>query len=214
MPAEWLLLACWAGWVAIDGTAFGQFMISRPLVACLVAGWIMGAPGEVVALAVILEAAHLVVLPVGASRYPEAGPPAVAGGAVLATLPPGAAALLTVVVLTLAWEWVSGRTIEYGRSFNTRFVANSSLEDQPRRHALAIAAEFGRGVVVFAVAAMTMALVSSATLPHWARLDEVAGVILAMALVALLAASARLFGDRTRLWATGLLAGALYLVLA
>lgn len=213
MPPEWLMLAIWGGWVALDGAALGQFMLSRPLVACLVGGWIMGAPAEVLGLAIILEAAHLVVLPAGATRYPEAGPPAAAAGAVLAALPPGNAALLAVVVATLAWEWISGRSVEAARGFNTRFVANAPVAAQPARHAGAIAVDFGRGVVLVVLAALSTGFVARLTLEYWPLGEALTGALLTAALVALLAASARIFGDHTRLWAGGLLAGAIYLVL-
>ena len=42
MDLVWLSLL--GGWVATDSTSFAQFMVSRPLVAASLAGWIVGDP--------------------------------------------------------------------------------------------------------------------------------------------------------------------------
>ena len=71
----YLLLVAWGGLVAVDGTSCGQFMISRPFAAATVAGLLAGDALMGATAGVVLEAFHLAVLPVGAARYPEGGPP-------------------------------------------------------------------------------------------------------------------------------------------
>ena len=74
--AALLALAFAAG---VDGTAFGQFMISRPLVSGVLSGVIVGDPVLGTAVGALLEVYHLPAIPVGGGRYPEPGPAAVVG---------------------------------------------------------------------------------------------------------------------------------------
>src|SRR5690606_8090213 len=96
-----LPVALWGGMVGLDAASFPQVMISRPLVAATVTGLLAGRPADGLLLGVILEAFALLILPVGAARYPESGTGAVAAaGAYLAAAPPelDAAPLLSAVV--------------------------------------------------------------------------------------------------------------------
>jgi mannose/fructose/N-acetylgalactosamine-specific phosphotransferase system component IIC len=213
MEIAWLLLVLWGGWVAVDATAFGQFMLSRPLVACLVAGWIMGAPTAVILPALLLEAAHLGVLPVGASRYPEGGPAAVVAGGTIAATQPSFAVTLTVVVFALAWEWVSGRTVPVLRNFNVRFVAHAPIEIRMRRHGVAMLLDFVRGAALVALGLLLLAVLLPLVGPPLAPIETAAAFVLMTGLVVLLAGAARQFGGHERVWIVGLLCGALYLVL-
>ena len=74
--AALLALAFVAG---MDGTAVGQFMISRPLVCGVLAGVIVGDVTLGIAVGGLLEVYHLPAIPVGGGRYPEPGPAAVVG---------------------------------------------------------------------------------------------------------------------------------------
>ncbi len=74
-----------AGVVAgVDLVTFPQAMTARPLVAALVGGWLLGHPMSGLLVGAVLELFALETLPVGAARYPDWGPPAVAAGAILA----------------------------------------------------------------------------------------------------------------------------------
>jgi len=70
---ELLLLALLGGLLALESTSVGQLMLSRPLVAGTLTGWVMGSAAAGFAVGTILEVYLLVSLPVGASRYPEGG---------------------------------------------------------------------------------------------------------------------------------------------
>src|SRR3954471_14228937 len=107
-PAETAAAALLGGLLALDGTSVGQVMVSRPLVAASLGGLVVGHPAAGMAIGVVLEALHLAVLPVGASRYPEGGPAAAVAGAAYAAYAPaggGSAALLAAVLFALAMEW-------------------------------------------------------------------------------------------------------------
>ncbi|NNM34805.1 MAG: hypothetical protein HKO53_17140 [Gemmatimonadetes bacterium] len=86
--AALLALAFAAG---ADGTAFGQFMIARPLVSGVLAGVAVGDLALGAAVGALLEVYHLPAIPVGGGRYPEPGPAAVVGvfaGGLAGAVPP------------------------------------------------------------------------------------------------------------------------------
>lgn len=91
---ELLILALMGGLLALDGTSVGQVMVSRPLVAGTLAGWVLGVPGLGFAVGAILEIYLLVSFPVGGSRFPEGAPATVIAVATAAASSlPGALAL-------------------------------------------------------------------------------------------------------------------------
>ena len=151
-PAQTAAATVLGGLLALDGTSVAQLMVSRPFVAATLGGVLAGRPAEGMAVGLVLEALHLAVLPVGASRYPEGGPAAVAAGAVYAAAhaPPATAqaALLVAVLLALALEWAGGRTVAALRQFNVRFAGapakrtfrcRSASTDRPPTHSSASA---------------------------------------------------------------------------
>ena len=100
-PAQTAAAAVLGGLLALDATSVGQLMVSRPFVAAALGGALVGHPAQGMAVGVVLEALHLAVLPVGASRYPEGGPAGVAAGAVYAAHAPSADASATLLVAVL-----------------------------------------------------------------------------------------------------------------
>jgi mannose/fructose/N-acetylgalactosamine-specific phosphotransferase system component IIC len=91
----------------VDLVSVPQAMIARPLVAAFVGGWLMGHPAVGLLVGVLLELFALETLPVGAARYPDWGPPAVATGALVAeragtTVAAGLWPVLLVAVLVAA----------------------------------------------------------------------------------------------------------------
>jgi PTS system mannose-specific IIC component len=70
--------------VGVDLVTVPQAMTARPLVAAFVGGWLLGHPMIGLLAGAVLELFALETLPVGAARYPDWGPPAVAAGALLA----------------------------------------------------------------------------------------------------------------------------------
>jgi mannose/fructose/N-acetylgalactosamine-specific phosphotransferase system component IIC len=214
-----LALLALGGVVAVDATSLGQFMLSRPVVAATLAGWIAGAPAEGALLGLVLEAIQLTVLPVGAARYPEAGPPAVAAAGVYAGAMRDFSTLAAVLVFALFWEWVSGLTVQGIRHLNVRFspppgAASLRPGRLVRRHLLAILLDFLRGVVLVGLGIVLFSALLR--LPEFVFPQERASrLAVGVALTAALAGALRLFGaERFRLFLAGAAAGALFLLLA
>jgi hypothetical protein len=166
---------------------------------------------------VLLEAIHLAVLPVGASRYPEAGPAAVAAaGAFAGARDDQQVALLASVVFMLALGWVGGRSVEWLRRWNVRTAvpaAGADLVTVERLHLRATAFDFVRGVLVTLLGLLILGtlLESLGWIPFhepWTR------PALALSAAAALASSLRLFGRRRLpLFVAGGAAAALVLLL-
>lgn len=214
----WLLLALLGGVTALDATSLGQFMLSRPLVAAALAGWVVGAPAQGIAVGVVLEALHLGVLPVGAARYPEPGPPAVAAASVWALSPRSGEMLLLALLFALFWEWLCGSSVQRLRQFNTRFSVGETVMEVDtatleRRHLLALGADFARGVVL---AAVGIALLGAAAglLPASEGPGRIGPLVAGAVAAAALAAALRSFGmRRAPLFLAGAACGAVLLVL-
>jgi len=68
---ELLPLTLLGGLLALDGTSLGQFMISRPLVAGVLTGWMVGDPVLGLLIGGILEVYFISIFPVGGA---ERGP--------------------------------------------------------------------------------------------------------------------------------------------
>ncbi|SOD02772.1 PTS system sorbose-specific iic component [bacterium JGI 053] len=199
-PAQTAAAAVLGGLLALDATSVGQLMVSRPFVAAALGGALVGHPAQGMAAGVVLEALHLAVLPVGASRYPEGGPAGVAAGAVYAAQAPSAAAsatLLVAVLCALALEWIGGRTVAAMRQVNVRFAGAPPEGLTPggvaRRHGAPIALDFLRGAVLALLGVFGLgALLSVVDL---AGFPEVAvGTVVRLAAAAGIASALRLFG--------------------
>ena len=214
LALDFLWLSLLGGWVATDSTSFGQFMVSRPLVAASLAGWIVGDPISGAALGVVLEAFHLNVLPVGAARYPEAGPAAVVAGAAYAIAEPTPGAMLIAISFALVWEWVAGQSVHRLRHANVRLATPrvDGAAGLQRRHLGATGLDFLRGVLLFVVGYVLLTAVLGALTPYWGLDDRITALITGGMLVGLLAGSFRLMGGRTAWFAVGLAGGAAVLI--
>jgi mannose/fructose/N-acetylgalactosamine-specific phosphotransferase system component IIC len=145
-----LPLSLVGGLLALDATSVGQFMVSRPLVAGVLTGWIVGDPGTGLVVGALLELYLLVCFPTGGSRFPEA-PTAtvVAVAAASATHAPGAVPL--GVAAGLVWGQLGGVTITWLRHLNGRLVPGPQTpgaERVTRAHLEAVGLDFLRGTLV------------------------------------------------------------------
>lgn len=215
-PLTLLLLSLLGGLLALDATSVGQLMLGRPLIAAGLAGMIAGNPAAGIVVGVLMEAIHLAVLPVGAARYPEAGPAAVAAaGAYAGAHVSQQVALLASVVFMLAWGWVGGRSVEWLRRWNVRMAVPAEgpvdLGTVERLHLRATALDFVRGTLVTLGGLLVLGtlLETLGWIPFrepWTR------PALALSAAAALASSLRLFGRRRMpLFVAGAAAGALLL---
>ena len=191
-PPELLLLCAISGWVAVDGTSLGQFMVSRPLVAAVLAGAVVGDPTEAARLGVILEVLYLGVLPIGAARYPEPGPPAVVGGAMVAFVQ-GPGGLLSVLAFVLFWAWVAGESVRVLRQWNASLAEPANITGS---HLLGIGRDFGRGALLAAAGFPLLAGLLAATAPRLAGTGAGSAFLIGAVTVAALAAATRAFGER------------------
>lgn len=112
-------------WAALDSTAVGQFMISRPLVSATLAGSLLGDSSTGLLVGLILEAAHLGDLPVGGARVADPGPAGVVGAAAAISLGgPGGLALGAGV--GMGWSQLGALSVGWQRRLNAVLVTMPS----------------------------------------------------------------------------------------
>ena len=114
-------LLLWGTLVGLDLVSVPQAMISRPLVAGTVAGWLAGDVEAGLRIGVVFELFALDVLPVGAVRYPDYGPATVAA----VTLGAGAPWELSLglsAALGLVLALLGGWSLQIVRRWNARAI--------------------------------------------------------------------------------------------
>ncbi len=114
--------------LALDGTSLGQTMVSRPLVAGVLAGWALGDPALGLLVGGILEFYFLPVFPVGGGEFPEGGPPTVVAVAAAVALP-GPGGLALGALLGLLWSRLGTASTLVLRRVNGRLVADPGREE-------------------------------------------------------------------------------------
>jgi mannose/fructose/N-acetylgalactosamine-specific phosphotransferase system component IIC len=155
--------------VGLDYVSFPQAMLSRPLVAATLAGFVCGNTAAGLLVGVLLECFALETMPFGASRYPEWGPASVAAGAI-AAVPSGnpddvARALPFAVLAGLVCGMVGGITLVWLRRFNLT-VAQRYREELAAGDAAAVVAVHWTGLVIdFGRAGAVTALFALLLLP-------------------------------------------------
>jgi mannose/fructose/N-acetylgalactosamine-specific phosphotransferase system component IIC len=151
-----LLLSVLGGVLALDATSVGQFMISRPLVAGALTGWLLGDPVTGLEVGAMLELFHLAGMPAGGSRVPETGPASVAAVTVVVSLGSGAGLALGIA-LGLIVSDLGGVTVGVQRHLNGRVIERCDA-GSPRAigldfaHASLIVLDFARGTAVTGLA--------------------------------------------------------------
>lgn len=145
--ASLLALSLLGGVLTLEGTSVGQFMLSRPLVAGTLTGWLLGVPGEGMAVGALLEVYLLVAFPVGGARFPESASATIA--AVAAAAPGTPAAMALGLAAGLVVGQVAGLSTTLQRTFNARLVSPDSRPPDGARvvraHLGALAVDFLRG---------------------------------------------------------------------
>jgi PTS system mannose-specific IIC component len=133
----WLMI--WGVLVGLDLASVAQTMISRPIVAGTVAGFIVGDPTTGAAVGVLLELFALEVLPMGASRYPDYGMGAVAAAATAAGAP-GVLGTGVGAAVGLVVAYLGGKAIHMVRIENVNDVHKhrEALDSGDTRTVLAV----------------------------------------------------------------------------
>ncbi len=119
------LLTLLGGLLALDGTSVGQIMVSRPLVAGVLTGWVVGDPAAGLLIGGMMEIYFISVFPVGGADFPEGGPPAVVAVAVGTSIP-GAGGLALGMLLGFLWSRLGAASIRLLRKVNGRLVPDPS----------------------------------------------------------------------------------------
>ncbi len=197
---NWLAVSALGGLVGVDATSVAQTMISRPIVAATLTGVLLGRPTEALLLGSILELFALVILPVGAARYPESGTAAVAAVAAYASATPvlSPSVALLATLFALLWERVGGASVVYARRFNERFVDITDAADPgrvlERKHRLAVLADFARAALVTLAGAFIGSFAVRGLARLWSLDAAVAPAILSIGICCMIGASLPLFG--------------------
>ena len=174
---ELLQLTLLGGVLALDATSVGQFMISRPLVAGALTGWLVGVPEAGVTVGAILELYLLVSFPTGGSRFPEGATASVVAAAAAHEGSGGALAL--AVAVGLVWGQLAGSTVTWLRRVNSRLVPDP--ERGPTTSGRIAAAHLGAVLIDFTRGGLV----------------TIAGVLIARPLVSAMATSWPLAADAT-----------------
>lgn len=215
-------LLVWGTLVGLDLVSVPQAMISRPLVAGTVAGWLAGDVEAGVRIGVLFELFALDVFPAGAVRYPDYGP-ATVGAVALGTGAPWELGLGVSAALGLVLAVLGGWSLQVVRRWNARAI---------QRRAAALAAgessairwlQYG-GILRDALRGFILTLlglVLASTITESVRLDRQTAVGFTLVAIgsALAAAAAGAFrssgrGSRLKWLIAGLGAGILIAVLA
>jgi mannose/fructose/N-acetylgalactosamine-specific phosphotransferase system component IIC len=114
-------LLLWGTLVGLDLVSVPQAMISRPLIAGTVAGWLAGDVEAGLRIGVLFELFALDVLPVGAVRYPDYGP-ATIGAVALGTGAPWELGLGVSAALGLLLAVLGGWSLQLVRRWNARAI--------------------------------------------------------------------------------------------
>ncbi len=151
-PATLTIVSLVGGALALDATSFGQFMISRPLVAGTVTGWVLGDPIQGLFLGALLELYLLVSFPVGGARFPE-GATATVVAVASASGVAGVGAVPLAIAVGLLWGHLGGWSITVLRRINGHIVVgpeHASVEPKTivSTHLAALLLDFARGSIV------------------------------------------------------------------
>lgn len=149
-------MAALGGLVALDDTGWPQAMISRPLVASALGGWLVGDAGTGIAVGAVFELLLLPHQPLGGARCPDPGPAAFVAGSAAAAVGPSPSAVLTAVVAGWAVAWMGTVTVRWRRGLAARLIASGAERFQEprtveRRHLASLVVGFARGSVLVAL---------------------------------------------------------------
>jgi mannose/fructose/N-acetylgalactosamine-specific phosphotransferase system component IIC len=202
------------GFLALDATSVGQFMVSRPLVAGMLTGWWLGDPRLGLEIGAILELFHLAGVPAGGFRVPESGPASVVAVAV-SSAAGGLEGLGLGLVAGLAVSEVGGLTVGYQRHLVARFfgaieAGSVTAAKLSAAHLSCVLLDFVRGVAVTASGLVLGQWLSSIFATRWPLSYEATVALVLVGAAVHLGALLKGFGgwtNRRAVFLVGLVAG-------
>jgi mannose/fructose/N-acetylgalactosamine-specific phosphotransferase system component IIC len=215
-------LLVWGSLVGLDLVSVPQAMISRPIVAGTVAGWLAGDVNAGLRIGVLFELFALDILPVGAVRYPDFGPAAVVAAA-LAAGTPWELSLGISAALGLVLAVLGGWSLQVVRRWNARAIQRKAAALSAGESSAIRRLQYGsllrdavRGFIL-----TLLGLVLAAGVTESLRVDRLTAVALTLVAIgsALSAGASGAFrssgrGARLKWLIGGIVAGALIAVLA
>lgn len=189
---DYLSLTLMGGLLALDGTSMGQFMFSRPLVAGVLTGWVVGDPALGLLLGGILEIYFISIFPVGGAEFPEGGPPTLVAVAVAAAIS-GPAGVAVGSVFGLLLSRVGARSTRAMRKLTERLIPDPSKMDVTYGrvvwgHLSGVVLDFSRGCLLTLVGLGAGSWIAKAPTQHWPL--EMPGTLTVLALGASIPAGA------------------------
>lgn len=168
---EPILLLLLGGILALDGTSLGQFMISRPLVAGTLTGWVLGDPYLGLLVGGIIELYFIPVFPVGGADFPEGGPPTLVA-VIAATGMPGAGGIAFGVMLGLVWSRLAAVSNHILRRTNGRIVPDPARAPVTVRrivlaHSACLGLDFCRGVILTGLGILVVQVSTDPLMGRW-----------------------------------------------
>lgn len=150
-----VLLIFLGGLLALDGTSLGQVMISRPLIAGALTGWVVGDPATGLLIGGLLEIYFISIFPVGGSEFPEGGPAALVA-VVSGVDVSGPQGVVLGVLVGFVWSRLGAASIQALRKANGRLAPDPSRGDVSGArirwtHVGGIALDFFRGCILSAL---------------------------------------------------------------
>lgn len=202
----WLACVGLGAVLGLDATSFPQAMVSRPLVAATLGGWLLGDPAAGFVVGLALELLDLRTPPFGAARYPDPGPAGLVAGAASAAAGGGPAVFAISALLGWVVSRVGGRTVHWLRLANGRLVGRPEELSVPRRlegrHRWAIGLDAARAALLtagFLMPALLLARVAAA-LSAEAMGNPAAAPLAVAGLAAAAGTTGRNLGAARRLW--------------
>lgn len=145
------------GLIGLDRTAAGQFMISQPIVAAPIAGWLLGDATAGLIIGAMLELIWVLDMPVGSFVPADATVSAVTATAVAALTCPGGAPRSVIgfsILLSVGTVPFTMMADAYMRSWNSRLVVAAHAGDDAARslsraHLTGLCAFFLKSVLLY-----------------------------------------------------------------
>ncbi len=215
-------LLIWGSLVALDLVSVPQAMISRPLVAGTVAGWLVGDTEAGLRMGVLFELFALDILPAGAVRYPDYGPATVVAAGFAAGIP-WELSLGTSAALGMVLALLGGWSLQVVRRSNARAIQRKAAALSAGESSAIRRLQYG-GLLRDAVRGFILTLlglVLASTITDSVRIDRQTAVALSLVAIgsALSAGASGAFrssgrGVRLKWLVGGLITGSVIAVLA